>query len=135
MMKRSVYFIFSFLLICLVSSFVGKETLKGVWEFSGGIYNGKKEGAPAGYTLQRKYDKQHYEAFATDSTNRPEKYEAGDYALKDDTCIETETFSAQPSKLTGIPVHYLYSIRNDTLTLKATLPSGMVVEEYWKKKK
>jgi len=135
MIKRSGYFVLSFLLICLLSSFVGKETLKGVWEFSGGIYNGKKEGAPKDYILRRNYDKKHFEAFAVDSTNRPEKYEAGDYVLKDDTCIETETFSAQPSKLTGIPVHYLYSVRNDTLTLKATLPSGMVVEEYWKRKK
>ena len=77
-MKRGGIFIFSFLIILLVSSFAGKETLKGVWEFKGGIYNGKKEGAPTAYTLQRKYDKQHYEAFVTDSTDKPEKYEAGE---------------------------------------------------------
>ena len=119
----------------IITAFQTVNTLKGVWEFSGGIYNGKKEGPPVGYTLQRKYDKQHYEAFGVDSSNRPEKYEGGDYILKGDTCIETETYSSQPSKLMGIPVHYLYSVRNDTLTLKATLPSGMVVEEYWRRKK
>ena len=134
-MKKPVNYILSFFLILLVSSFISKETLKGVWEFQGGIYNGKKEGPPAGYTLQRKYDKHHYEAFVIDSGNKPEKYEAGDYVLKGDTCIETETYSSQPSKLTGISVAYLYSIRNDTLTLMATLPSGMAVEEYWRRKK
>jgi hypothetical protein len=134
-MKSLVNILSALFLILLVSSFAGKQTLKGVWEFRGGIYNGKKEGAPVEYTLQRKYDKQHYEAFAIDSSNKPEKYEGGDYVLKGDTCVETETYSSQPSKLTGIPVAYIYTIRNDTLTLKATLPSGMVVEEYWRRKK
>jgi len=134
-MKKYISTILSFLFILVIYSFVAKQTLKGIWEFRGGVYNGKKEGAPKEYTLERKYDGDHYEAFAIDSSNRPEKYEAGDYVLKGDTCIETETYSSQPSKLLGIPVHYLYSVRNDTLTLKATLPSGMAVEEYWRSKR
>src|SRR5579862_7929245 len=134
-MKKINIFILSFLSFVLISSFTITGTLKGTWQFVGGIYNGKKEGAPVGYTLQRKYDDLHFEAFATDSTNNPEKYEAGDYILTGDTCIETETFSNQPSKLIGVHVSYLYSIHHDTLTLSATLPSGMVVEEYWKKAK
>jgi hypothetical protein len=123
------------LILTITLSFQEINTLKGTWQFAGGIYNGKKEGAPVGYTLQRKYDDLHFEAFATDSINNPEKYEAGDYILAGDTCIETETFSSQPSKLIGVRVSYLYSIRHDTLTLSTTLPSGMVVEEYWKKAK
>jgi hypothetical protein len=123
--------IFSLLFI-LFESFSNKETLKGIWEFQGGVYNGKKEGATVEYVLQRKYNNQHYEAFLIEKGIKPEKYEAGDYILKGDTCIETETYSSQPSKLTGIPIPYLYTIHNDTLTLKATLPSGMRVEEYWK---
>ncbi|WP_426667560.1 hypothetical protein ACPPVU_16175 [Mucilaginibacter sp. McL0603] len=134
-MKKINIFILSFLSFALVSSFTMTATLKGRWQFVGGIYNGKKEGAPVGYTLQRKYDDSHFEAFVIDSNNNPEKYEAGNYSLKGDTCIETETFSSQPSKLTDVPVSYLYSIRNDTLTLMATLPGGMVIEEYWKKSK
>ena len=130
-MKKN-FILFVALILC---SFYNPTTLKGTWEFVGGIYNGKKEGAPVGYILQRKYDDLHFEAFATDSTNNPEKYEAGDYILTGDTCIETETFSNQPSKLIGVHVSYLYSIHHDTLTLSATLPSGMVVEEYWKKAK
>jgi hypothetical protein len=135
MIRKAVHVIFACLVILLIASFNNQETLKGTWKFQGGIYNGKKEGAPTEYTLQRKYNDQHYEAFALEKGSKPLKYEAGDYTLKGDTCIETETYSSQPSKLTGIPVSYLYSIRNDTLTLKATLPSGMRVEEYWKRAK
>jgi hypothetical protein len=134
-MKHISKLIFSFLLIVLISSFTGKDTLKGTWEFRGGIYNGKKEGSPAEYTLQRKYTKEHYEAFLLEKGSKPVKYETGDYVLKGDTCVETETFSIQPSKLTGIAFSYLYTIHNDTLTLKATLPSGMAVEEYWQRTK
>jgi hypothetical protein len=133
-MKNPIYkFIFLLVFILLGASFADKETLKGVWEFRGGIYNGKKEGAPTEFTLQRKYNTKHFEAFAIEKESKPEKYEAGDYILKGDTCIETETYSSRPSKLTGIPISYLYSIRNDTLTLKATLPTGMTVVEYWKR--
>ena len=134
-MKKLINFLFLLFIALAISSFTGKKSFKGTWEFRGGIYNGKKEGAPKEYILQRIYDNTHFEAFAIDSSNSPEKYESGDYVLKGDTCIETETYSSQPSKLTGIPISYLYSVRNDTLTLKATLPSGMTVEEYWKRKK
>jgi hypothetical protein len=123
------------LILTIILSFQEINTLKGTWQFVGGIYNGKKEGAPVGYTLQRKYDDLHFEAFAADSTNNPEKYEAGDYILAGDTCIETETFSSQPSKLIGVHVSYLYTVRHDTLTLSTTLPNRMVVQEYWKKVK
>ena len=115
----------------VLSSFQQPPTLKGTWQFVGGIYNGKKEGATTGYALHRKYDATHYEAFATEKGYKPEKYETGNYVLKGDTCIDKETFCSQPSKITNIPIHYLYNIRNDTLTLKGTLPTGMRVEEYW----
>lgn len=131
-MKIAGSYILSFLIFLAICSFSARETLKGVWEFAGGIYNGKKEGAPAGYVLQRRYTNKSYEAFVIDSGAKPEKYEAGDYQLKGDTCTETETYSSQPSRLKDIPVNYLYSIHNDTLILNATLPSGMTVEEYWK---
>jgi hypothetical protein len=116
-------------------SFDNSKTLKGIWQFAGGIYNGKKEGAPDGYTLQRKYTAQHYQAFVIEEGVKPEKYEIGNYTLKGDTCIDTETFCSQPSKITNIPIRYLYTLRNDTLTLKGTLPTGMQVEEYWKRVK
>jgi hypothetical protein len=115
--------------------FQSKPTLKGTWEFIGGIYNGKKEGAPADYALHRKYDNVSYQAFALEKGEKPIKYEAGNYSLNGDTCIDKETFSNQPSKITNIPIHYLYTLKNDTLTLKGVLPTGMKVEEYWKKVK
>jgi hypothetical protein len=122
-------------LVITVSSFIAKQSLKGAWEYAGGIYNGKKEGAPTDYKLQRRYDKVHFESFSIDSGAAPVKYEAGDYELRGDTCIETQTYSGPPSKVLNIAIPYLYSIRNDTLTLKATLPGGMVIEEYWRRKK
>jgi len=132
-MKRFV--LASLIMVIVASSFSGEKTLKGTWEYKGGIYNGKKELAPADYTMQRQYDNAHFNAFALEKGYKPEKYEAGNYVIKGDTCIETETFSSQPSKLKGIPVHYRYQVRHDSLIFNGTLPSGMVVEEYWKRVK
>ena len=134
-MKRSGIVVLLLFLFIAASSFIAKRSLKGAWEYAGGIYNGKKERAPTDYKLQRKYDKEHFESYSIDSASAPEKYEAGNYVIHGDTCIETQTFSGPPSKLLNIPVPYLYTIRNDTLTLKATLPTGMVIEEYWKRMK
>lgn len=124
-----------FLLVTVASAFSDDNMLKGTWEYLGGIYNGKKDGAPKEYTLQRKYDDTHFNAFALQKGYEPERYEAGDYLIKGDTCIETETFTSQASKLKGIPVHYRFEMRNDTLIFRGKLPSGMVVEEYWKRVK
>ena len=121
--------------ILAASAFSGENALTGTWEYLGGIYNGKKDGPPAEYTLQRTYYDAHFDAYALEKGYKPERYEAGDYIIKGDTCIETETFSSQASKLKDIPVHYLFEIRKDTLIFKGKLPSGMVVEEYWKRVK
>ena len=128
MKKYSIVFI-----ILILCSFNSPTTLKGTWEFVGGIYNGKKEGAPTEYALHRKYAATNYEAFVVEKGYKPEKYETGNYTLNGDTCIDMETFCSQPSKITNIPIHYLFTIKNDTLTFKGTLPTGMQVEEYWKK--
>jgi hypothetical protein len=116
----------------LLCSFSG-ASLKGTWEYAGDISNGKKSGAPTEYSLRRKYDANHYDAFVIEKGYKPEKYESGNYVISGDTCVDTETFSSQPSKITNIPIRYLYTIRNDTLTLKGTLPNGLQVEEYWKR--
>lgn len=109
--------------------------LEGKWLYAGGTYNGKQEGGTEGYQLQRAYTGNNFEAFMIEDGGKPEKYQAGDYTLNGDSCIETETFSAQESKLTGISVHYQYQIKNDTLTLTGKLPTGMQVEEHWVKMK
>ena len=119
----------------LLSMFQGTPNLNGAWKFAGGIYNGKKEGAPTEYALRRKYANGQYEAFAIQKGYKTEKYEAGTYVFKGDTCVDTETFCSQPSKITHIPIHYTYTLKSDTLTLKGTLPTGMRVEEYWRKVK
>jgi hypothetical protein len=128
-MKKFVILVNAFVLC----AFQTAPSLKGTWQFVGGIYNGKKEGATTGYTLHRKYDATHYEAFAIEKGYKPQKYETGNYVLKGDTCIDKETFCSQPSRITNIPIHYLYTLKNDTLTLKGILPDGMRVVEYWKR--
>jgi len=111
------------------------SSLEGKWLYAGGSYNGKKEGGTQGYQLQRKYTDKNFEAFMLEDDGEPQKFQAGNYTLKGDTCLETETFSTQPSKLSGVVIHYNYHIKNDTLTFKGKLPTGMQVEEYWTKMK
>jgi|SRR6185503_187500 len=134
-MSKYILYIGIILVVFSTSAFQSTPLLKGTWNFAGGIYNGKKEGAPADYTLQRKYTDKGYQAFALEKGARPLKYEAGTYVFKGDTCVDTETFSSEESKILNIPIHYLYTLKHDTLTLKATLPTGMRVEEYWRKVK
>jgi len=116
-----------------LTSFYQPGTLQGTWEYAGDIFNGKKEGAPTEYALHRKYTETNFEAFVIEKGYEPEKYETGNYTLNADTCLETQTWCAQPSKQLNITVHYHYSISNDTLTLKGVLPDGENVEEYWKR--
>jgi hypothetical protein len=119
----------------IITSFHYASPLKGTWEYCGDVFNGKAEGAPTDYTMQRKYTANDYESFLLEKGEKPQKYEAGNYSLAGDTCIETQTFSSQESKLMGVTVHYVYAIRNDTLTLSGTLPNGNKVMEFWKKSK
>jgi len=121
------------LVVVFLSSFYQTPTLEGNWEYAGDIFNGKKEGAPKEYVMRRKYSQAHFEAYVIQKGYMPEMYETGDYLLKADTCLEVQTFSNQDSKLLNIPVHYHYTINNDTLTLKGILPNGERAEEYWKR--
>lgn len=123
------------LLVIILTSFREPKTLKGTWQFCGGFFNGKPNPAPKDYTLQRKYTTTNYEAFLLEKGEKPFKYEAGNYKLIADTCLETQTFSVQPSQLKDITVNFVYTMRHDTLVLKATLPSGFVEEDYWKRVK
>jgi hypothetical protein len=123
------------LVVMLMAAVAPKKTLRGNWEFRGGIYNKKKTGAPEGYKLERKYTDNHFEAFMLEKDSLPQKYQAADYVLNKDTCTETETYSGQQSPNVGVPIRYLYKVRNDTLILRTTLPSGMNVEEYWRRMK
>ena len=131
-MKKSSLLI---LLVAILTSFQKPKTLKGTWQFCGGYFNGKPNPAPKDYKMQRKYTATNYEAFLLEKGEKPYKYEAGNYKLVADTCLETQTFSSQPSQLKGITVHFAYTMRHDTLVLKATLPNGFVEEDYWKKVK
>jgi hypothetical protein len=121
--------------ITLLTACTQSSSLEGKWQYAGGSYNGKREGGTEGYQLQRNYTGKNFEAFMIEGEGKPQKYQAGDYTLKGDSCMETETFSTQPSKMTGVMVHYNYHVKNDTLVFKGKLPTGMQVEEYWTKVK
>jgi hypothetical protein len=131
-MKRIVLILIIFVVIAF-SSFVQMSSLKGTWQYAGGVSNGKLYPAPDGYTQQRKYTKDKFEALLLEKGEKPLKYEAGKYSLTSDSCFETQTYSLQPSVLTGKTINYHYTIKNDTLFLKGKLPNGIEVEDYWKK--
>ncbi|GAA4308612.1 hypothetical protein GCM10023149_02590 [Mucilaginibacter gynuensis] len=124
----------AFLVVALLSSF-NSPNLKGLWQYCGETFNGKRNAASADYTLQRKYDKKHFEAIVLEKGEKPYTYESGDYSLNADTCLETQTFCAQKSATLGKTITYTYTIINDTLTFKGILPNGNTVESYWKKVK
>ncbi|MEO8887194.1 MAG: hypothetical protein ABI367_14105 [Mucilaginibacter sp.] len=134
-MKIFIRLCFAVFILMIGASFQKANTLKGTWQFCGGFFNGKRNAAPKEYTLQRKYTAINYEANMLEKGQKPYKYETGNYKLLADTCLETQTFSAQPSKLKGISVHYAYIMRHDTLVLRAKLPNGFVEEDYWKRVK
>ena len=131
-MQRLLYLI---VLVIALSSFAAVSSLKGTWQYAGGISAGKHYPAPEGYSQQRIYTKDKFEAFLLEKGEKPLKYEGGKYSLKKDSCFETQTYSLQPSSLTGKTIHYRYIIKNDTLFLKGKLPNGIEVEDYWKKVK
>ena len=109
------------------------KTLTGTYAYAGGIYNGKAEKASQGYTLQRTYSKATYTGLFIEKGEEVLIYEKGNYQLMQDTCLETQTYSSQPSKVTGVTLHYHYHFQHDTLTFTGILPNGTTVQEYWKK--
>ena len=121
--------------LLLSTSFKKAPTLKGSWRFCGGYFNGKLSAAPKDYVLQRNYTNATYEGFLLEKGEKPYKYEIGNYQLIADTCLETQTFSAQPSELIGITLRFVYTMRHDTLVLKVKLPNGNIEEDHWKRVK
>jgi len=122
------------ILTVLTMAFNDAYPLKGTWIYAGDIFNGKSEGAPTEYSLERRFTKDKFESFLMEKGEKPQKYEAGEYSLEADTCYQTQTFSAQDSQLLNIRIKYKYTLANDTLTLCTTLPNGNKVTEFWKKK-
>ena|ERR1700754_1382108 len=120
------------LIVVFLCSFInGNNSLQGVWEYRGGLLNGKIDSVSTAYKLQRTYDKLHYQALVIEKGTKSFVYEKGDYRLSADTCFETQTYCSQPSKLLGKTVKYIYTVSNDTLKLQATLPNGNKIEDHW----
>jgi hypothetical protein len=121
--------------ILFLSSFNMHKTLACKYIYAGDIENGRKEGGPTEYTLQRNYTATQFTAYVIEKGYKTERYETGKYSLTTDTCLETQTWCSQPSKLLNKVVHYHYNFNKDTLVLKGILPNGTKVEEYWKRVK
>lgn len=125
---------FALLLAVLVlSSFYKTETLQGTWQYAGGFSKGKFFEAPKAYKMQRTYTDSSFEANALEAGEPPLRYEAGNYILKADSCLETQTFALQGQQMIGKTVRYQYIIRHDTLVLKGILPNNANIEDYWVK--
>ena len=130
-MKKTI---FPLLLITLLCGFTrSKSPLTGLWEYRGGLFNGKQDTVSTSYKLQRTYDDLHYQARVIEKGQKTFIYEKGDYKLQADTCFETQTYCNQSSKLLGKTVKYIYNLSNDTLKLLATLPNGNKIEDHWVK--
>ncbi|MBB6109563.1 hypothetical protein SAMN05421821_10424 [Mucilaginibacter lappiensis] len=132
-MKKAI---FPLLLTTLFCAFTpNKSPLRGIWEYRGGLFNGKQDTVSTSYKLQRTYDDLHYQAKVIEKGQKTFIYEKGDYRLQSDTCFETQIYCNQPSKLLGKTVKYSYKISNDTLKLLTTLPNGNKIEDHWVKVK
>lgn len=120
-------------LFSLTASAQQQISLTGTWQFNGGIYNGKADTASSQLIMRRVYTGTGFNAFASQKGYQPERYEAGEYRIKKDTCFETQTFSSRASQATGKTISYRFKIKKNELILSGILPSGMLVEEHWKK--
>jgi hypothetical protein len=125
----------SLALIIVLSSFFKSDSLKGIWQYAGGISKGTYFPAPKTHRLQRTYTDTNFEAVVLEEGEKPLEYEAGTYMLKPDSCLETQTFSLQGQQMVGVSIHYWYMVRNDTLILRGVLPNGASIEDYWKRVK
>ena len=132
-MVKKILFLSLPLLFALMD-LVPFATLEGTYDYAGGIYNGKQDSAAKEYKLQRRYNDAEYESTFIEPGQDTVVYEQGNYKLVNDTtCLETQTYSKQPSKTLHITVPYVYHISHDTLTFTGKLPNGTTVREYWKK--
>lgn len=132
-MKKIILPLFIILSLCAFNS--GTTPFEGVWEYRGGLVNGHLDSASSAYKLQRTYNTTQYQALVLEKGEKPVVYEQGTYQLNADTCLETQTYCAQQSKLLGKTVKYNYIISNDTLKLIAKLPNGNLIEDHWVKVK
>jgi hypothetical protein len=124
-----------FIVLCSFYQPKPLKTLKGTWQYAGDILNGKKEEATDDIQIRRKYTDTDFTSYYNEKDSLPQKYETGTYKLAGDTCLETETWSALPSQLLNITVHYHYAISHDTLILTGVLPNGATTVDYWKRVK
>ena len=125
------------ILICLIyliaTSFQSPKLLKGTWEYLGGIHNGHPVPPPAGIKLERVYTENQYEGFIVQKNGEKIRYNAGKYTIVNNIYKETQTFSNQPTLLTGKTVDYTYAIRNNKVTFKGQWYGKYPMEDSWKK--
>ena len=128
---RSTIGIFGIFIMMQVA--FSSNSFKGTWQYDGGVYNDNQQKASPDFKMQRTYTANTYEAYVLEEGSEPEKYGSGRYEIKGDSFLVTSEYSLQPSQTVGKTISYKYRLEKDKLTLNGVLPSGMKVEEYWKK--
>ena len=124
----------SSVLICLVLiSSCSTGPLIGIWQYDGGIYNGRSKKASKEFQMQRIYASDTYEAIMIEGKNPPDLYNSGIYEIRGDSLLITNKFSSRPSQNKDVNITYKFAVDKDKLTINGILPNGMIVEEYWKK--
>ncbi len=134
-MKKTTIGTSIFAIIILMQVGCSSNSFKGTWQYDGGIYDDKKQNASPDFKMQRTYTSDKYEAFILEEGAETKKYGSGKYEIKGDSFLVTSEYSLQPSQMVGKTIAYKFRLEKEKLTLNGTLPSGMKVEEYWKKVK
>ena len=132
---KNIFKLLTILFGIIIISSCSKNPIIGTWQYDGGLYNGREQKASPDFQMQRTYTENTFEAFLIEGSAEPELYNSGIFVIKNDTLLITSKFSSRPSQNTDVTIIYKYVIDQNRLTIKGVLPSGMIVEEYWKKVK
>jgi len=133
-MKKPFYISSAFMCLVLILS-CNTGPLNGIWQYDGGMYNGRPQKASIEFQMQRIYASDTYEAFMFEGNSPAVLYNSGIYEIKGDSVLITSKFSTRPSQNTDVTIAYKFAVNKEKLTINGVLPNGMIVEEYWKKVK
>ena|SRR6185437_16839647 len=128
----SLVFLICFTYVILVS-FQAASPLQGVWELTGGKYGKYPFSATKELKLQKIYSANGYQVIAVYPNGKTVKNEEGTYTVKNNNDTETQSYHNAASSLKSKVMQYIFTIKNNKLTIKGTYTNKTPMEEYWKK--